>query len=250
MGRMGLDTTHDAIYPDVVFSLPVAGAERTATGAVGVGVMDYCGRNADRHRDSEIRADYTDKITRFALWLVDNGRTVRLFTTDSVADGRVVEAVVAGVRERRPSLAPARVIAEPVPSLEDLMRQTASVDTVVATRYHNVLFALLMGKPAISLSYASKSDKLMAEMGLSRFTQPVKELDVGRLIQQFTELEKDSAQLRPVIAERIAAKAKLVEDQFSDLSETLFPVDEEAHPVGEYTHGQQATQQRPHQHPW
>jgi hypothetical protein len=87
-------------------------------------------------------------------------------------------------------------------------------------------------------------------MGLSRFTQPVKELDVGRLIQQFTELEKDSAQLRPVIAERIAAKAKLVEDQFSDLSETLFPVDEEAHPVGEYTHGQQATQQRPHQHPW
>lgn len=237
MGRMGLDTSHDAVYPDVVFSLPVAGAEKAATGAVGIGVMDYCGRNADRYRDHEIRAAYIDKITRFALWLVDSGRTVRLFTSDSVADGHVVQAVVDGLHERRPTLDPAQVIAEPVPSLEDLMRQTALVDVVVATRYHNVLFALLRGKPAISLSYASKSDKLMAELGLSGFTQSVKDLDVGRLIEQFTELERDSARLRPIIAERIAAKAKLVEDQFTELSDTLFHADDGVHPNREHTHG-------------
>lgn len=231
MRRMGLDTSGDPVYPDVVFSLPASGAGREATGAVGIGVMDYCGRNGDRHRDDEIRSAYIEKMTRFALWLVDCGRPVRLFTSDGIADAHIVQAIGAKLRALRPELHPSQVIAEPVPSLGELMRQTASVDTVVATRYHNVLYALLLTKPTLSLSYASKCDELMAEMGLSRFCQPVKSLDVTRLIERFTELESDSAQLRLMITDRNAAKARLVRSQFAELSAVLFPSAETARPA-------------------
>jgi len=240
MRQMGLDTSGDAVYPDVVFSLPASGAGQAAPGAgqpapgaVGIGVMDYCGRNDDRGRDDEIRSAYIEKMTRFALWLVDKGRPIRLFTSDGVADAHIVQAIGAKLRELRPELDPSLVIAEPVPSLGELMRQTASVDTVVATRYHNVLYALLLDKPALSLSYASKCDELMAEMGMSRFCQPVKSLDVTRLIEQFTELESDSARLRLMITERNAAKARLVRSQFTELSAALFPSAEVARPVRE-----------------
>ena len=99
----------------------------------------------------------------------------------------------------------------------------APVGTVVATRYHNVMCALKLGKPTISISYSPKHDVLMAEMGLSEFCQLPNSLDVSRLIEQFTELERRSVELRQVIKERNEANARLLKDQFVELSAVLFP---------------------------
>jgi polysaccharide pyruvyl transferase WcaK-like protein len=227
MRQMGLDTSGDAIYPDVVFSLPVPSNGKEPTGAVGVGIMDYSGTNEDRQEGDKIRSAYIEKITRFVLWLVDNGRSVRLFTSDT-ADEPVVSQILADVRAQRPELDPARIITESAPSLEELMRQTAEVDIVVASRFHNVLYAMKMGKPTLSLGYAAKHDDLMADMGMSRFSQPLKSLDVARLIEQFTELEGQSAWIRLTLAEHNAVNAELVSRQFAELSATLFPVGQTA----------------------
>jgi polysaccharide pyruvyl transferase WcaK-like protein len=225
MRQMGLDTSGDAVYPDVVFSLPTSQGERGAAGTVGIGVMDYSGGNDDRRQADEIRSTYIERMTRFVLWLIDNGRPIRLFTSDS-ADERIVRGILADLRAQRPELGPSRIIAEPVSSLGELMWQTASVDTVVATRYHNVLYALKLAKPTLSLGYAAKHDVLMADMGLSRFCHSAKSLDVARLIEQFTELERRSAQLRLTMRELNAAKARLVDYQFAELSAKLFPASE------------------------
>jgi polysaccharide pyruvyl transferase WcaK-like protein len=159
-------------------------------------------------------------MTGFVLWLVDHGRRVRLFTSDT-ADEPIIRQILDDVRAQRPGLDPSQLIAEPVPSLDELMRQTATVDTVVASRYHNVLYAMKMGKPTVSLGYAAKHDVLMADMGMSEFSQPAKSLDVTRLIEQFTELESRSAELRLMITERNEAKARRVKDQFAELSALL-----------------------------
>jgi polysaccharide pyruvyl transferase WcaK-like protein len=118
-----------------------------------------------------------------------------------------------------------------VSSLDELMRQTASVETVVATRYHNVLYALKLAKPTLSLGYAVKHDALMADMGLSRFCLPVKSLDVAQMIELYTELEEEAAQLRLMMTERNAAKAQLVAQQFNELSVVLFPGTEAGTPL-------------------
>jgi polysaccharide pyruvyl transferase WcaK-like protein len=83
MRRMGLAAAADPVYPDLAFSLPTPAGDPAVPGAVGVGVMDFHGGNADRDQAAEIRAAYVEKMKRFVLWLADNGRPVRLFTTDS-----------------------------------------------------------------------------------------------------------------------------------------------------------------------
>jgi polysaccharide pyruvyl transferase WcaK-like protein len=223
MERMGLDTSSDAVYPDVVFSLPTRQGPQATARSVGIGVMDYCGRNVDRQQADDIRSSYIEKITEFALWLVDNGRTIRLITSDPAADAKIIQAVVASLRGHRPRLGPSQVIAQPITSLGELMRQLALVDTVVATRYHNVLFAMKLAKPTISLSYAGKCDVLMADMGLSSFCHPISSLDVARLIEQFNELEAKWTEVQVTLRQRAAARESLVGRQFADLSEALFP---------------------------
>jgi polysaccharide pyruvyl transferase WcaK-like protein len=68
------------------------------------------------------------------------------------------------------------------------MRQIADTDIVVATRFHNVVCALRLARPTVSIGYAEKNDLLMAEMGLGRFCQRVEELDFDLLMEQFTAL--------------------------------------------------------------
>jgi len=139
-----------------------------------------------------------------------------------VHDEHVMHEVITYLRAQRPGLDRSQLIAEPVSSLTDLMQQMACVEIVVASRYHNVLCALKLAKPTLSVGYAAKFDALMAGAGLADFCQPARSVDLGRLIEQFTDLESRSAQLRQAIAERNAVIAGLLAHQFTTLSAHLF----------------------------
>lgn len=218
--RMGVDTAQDAVYPDMVFSLPMPVAESDGADIVGVGVMDYHGGNDDRARARQIRANYLSEIKKFVRWLVDNGLRVRLFTGDRT-DQVVVREILADVRSSRPDLDPERVTAPVVSSLDDLMREMSAVRTVVATRYHNVLCAVKLAKPTLSIGYAKKNDVLMADMGLAEFCQRADSVDFNLLVEQFTALERQRDKLIRSMAERNQANAGELRRQFDVLSKVM-----------------------------
>jgi polysaccharide pyruvyl transferase WcaK-like protein len=220
MQRMGVDVSHDEVYPDLVFALPVPRGPMPRQGAVGVGVMAYFGRSEDRARATEIHSSYVEKMKRFLRWLVDHDRTVHLFIGDH-ADEAVVDELVADLREQRPELGADRVVSEPVSSIDDLMRQMRATEVVVATRYHNVLSALKLAKPTISIGYAAKNDVLLTGMGLAGFCQSIRSLDVDRLIEQLTELDRHRDELGRTLEERSGAAGRRLDQQFVSLSAML-----------------------------
>lgn len=221
MREMGVPTAHDDIYPDLVFALPAPPAA-AEPGTVGVGVMDFHGGSDDRRDAERIYLSYVDAMKRFVRRLVDHGRRVRLLTGDEL-DHPVVAEVLADVRAHRPDLDPSAVVFEPATTLGELMRQVAAVDVVVGTRYHNVVCALKLGKPTVSISYSAKSDRVMGEMGLGEFTQDARSVDVDLLVEQLTAVERQAGRIRPMLAERAAARAAELADQYAVLTARLFP---------------------------
>ncbi|MDQ7810414.1 polysaccharide pyruvyl transferase family protein [Amycolatopsis sp. A133] len=213
MRAMGVDTSADQVYPDLAFSLPTPDATG-APGTVGVGVMAYYGGNDDRADGDRIYRHYVDTMNRFVAWLVDQGRPVRLFIGDRI-DRQVVDEIIE-------KTASPLVTAASAETLDELMHEMAAVDSVVATRYHNVLCALKVAKPTVAIGYAPKNDVLMAEMGLDGFTQRAKTVRFDRLVEQFTELENRSAELRQTLLERNEMNAQRLKDQFAALSAALF----------------------------
>ena len=99
------------------------------------------------------------------------------------------------VRAHRPDLGPTGLPPVPISSFTELMQAIAPLGTVVATRYHNVICALKLCKPTVSLGYSPKFAVLMADMGMPSFSQFAHSLDVDQLIGQFTELQSRSARL-------------------------------------------------------
>jgi polysaccharide pyruvyl transferase WcaK-like protein len=205
--------------------------------------MDYSGNNEDdRGRAGEIRSGYVEKMKSFTRWLVDNGRRVRLFVGDTNnADQHVVEEILADLRVHRPDLDPDWVVAEPVVTFADLARAMAPAGLVVATRYHNVICALMLSKPTISIGYGEKNAVLMAGTGLAEYCQSVNSLDLERLIKQLTDLENQAPRLRQTITEGNAAKTPLIERQLAELSEVLVPAPAPAPSPAGRTAGQGAS---------
>ncbi|MER5931801.1 polysaccharide pyruvyl transferase family protein [Streptomyces sp. NPDC002054] len=220
MRAMGVDTARDEVHPDLAFALPAPQAIESP-GLVCVGVMDFHGGNDDRARAEEIHRRYLDGTIRFVRALVEDGRQVRLLTGDA-CDAPVVAAILEAVDSPL-------VTAAEASSLEDLMKETAAADTVVATRYHNLICALKAGTPTLALSYAAKSDALMDRMGLGAYCHPARELDADRLLEQFRELEQRSAELRRTLTERNLVAARQVEQQFTALTAALFPATDHTH---------------------
>ncbi|QHC23732.1 polysaccharide pyruvyl transferase family protein [Streptomyces sp. GS7] len=226
MREMGVDTARDEVYPDLAFALPTpraSGPDKNPVppGPVCVGVMAFHGGNDDRARAEEIHRRYLDGTTRFVRTLVEDGRPVRLLTGDE-CDGPVVAAILGAVDSPL-------VTAAQACSLADLMREMAGADTVVATRYHNLVCALKAGTPTLALSYAAKSDALMAQMGLGAYCHPAREVDADRLLEQFRALERRSVELRRTLTERNLVATRRLGHQFTDLTAALFPAADHAH---------------------
>jgi polysaccharide pyruvyl transferase WcaK-like protein len=117
------------------------------------------------------------------------------------------------------------LVIEPTETLGELMTQLAAVDIVVASRYHNVVAALKLSKPTISISYGTKSDILMEQMRLAEFRQSIQSLDVARLIEQFSALEARATTLVPAMRARNAEFSAALDQQFDALSAALFGTD-------------------------
>jgi polysaccharide pyruvyl transferase WcaK-like protein len=225
MAGIGLDVSEDPIYPDVAFKLPrPEGADREGPESeppvVGVGLMSYSGWYNFSDGGADIYATYIEKITRFVLWLLDRGNRVRILRGET-SDQRAIEDVLRAVLTARPGLPAGRIIAEPSASLHDLMRQIVQTDIVVATRFHNVVCALKLDRPTLSLGYARKNDVLLESFGLGAFCQHVETFDCDLLIDQFQALEARRKHYRSVIEETNARYAALLARQDQGLASKL-----------------------------
>jgi polysaccharide pyruvyl transferase WcaK-like protein len=188
MTNIGIDTSKDPVYPDLAFRLP--DPERIEEPkddvlTVGLGLMTYMGWS--RSPDENIYAAYMSKISSVAVWLLNQGHRLRLLIGEP-CDERAIADLIKTVSKELGQAPEDRLLVETPNSLSGLMKQISTVDAVIATRFHNVLCSLKMGKPTISIGYAKKNDVLMETMGLGEFCQHIEYLDVERLKSQFEKL--------------------------------------------------------------
>jgi polysaccharide pyruvyl transferase WcaK-like protein len=217
--RIGFETNRDRVYPDLVFSLPETvipsdKSEKEPRTVVGLGLMEYYGKPSIDSPHNAIYLAYLENLVVFLRWLLVHEYDARLLIGD-VGDRRVTEEFRSLLKERSLIYDEARVIDEPVSSVEHLLSQLAATDIVVATRFHNVLLALLLNKPVIAISFHHKCTSLMSEMGLSQYCHDINDMNVGRLIEQFQDVERNAENLKLVIRQRVEESRKALDEQYN-----------------------------------
>jgi polysaccharide pyruvyl transferase WcaK-like protein len=224
---IGFQTGNDPVYPDLVFSLPESlipqGHDREGRRrVVGLGLMDYAGRYSVERPTSDVPSAYLETLVEFVRWLLAHEYNVRLLIGD-VGDTPVTRKFESLLKERSGPHEDGRIINEPVASVEDLLRQLAATDVVVATRFHNVILALLLSKPVIAISFHHKCASLMNQMGLSEYCHDINCLDAYRLIEQFCDLEKNAERLKPLIQHKTGECRRALDAQYDCIFKEMWP---------------------------
>jgi polysaccharide pyruvyl transferase WcaK-like protein len=227
LASIGFKRAGDAVYPDLAFSLPVARIpdRRPEAGqqpVIGVGLMTYYDRRSTSEHGEGIYREYVETLASFVTWLLEHKYTVRLLIGDAAYDTRAMDDLRAslgkrGVNERL------GLGAQPIASEAEVLSELAATDVVVASRFHNVLLALMLDKPVIAISYHEKIDALMAGFGLGPYCQDIERIDLDRLIRQLAALENDAAILTPRIRQTAEAYRRVLDDQYERIFNIVGP---------------------------
>jgi len=218
--RLAFDTNRDPVFPDLAFSLPHCILPQCNTcdrqkRLVGVGIMNYFDPHATRQDDRQpIYHAYLDKMCEFTGWLIERGYGVRILQGDLRHDATVRRDLRARLEKRGFRYDNSGILDEDIASVEDLLTQLAQLDVVVSPRFHNLILALMLNKPVISISYDPKSDALLEGFGLGKYCQPIDDLNVDTLIAQFLDLDARIEEIKPLLRDKTEEYRTLLDQQY------------------------------------
>lgn len=206
--KTGGDFSGDDICPDLAFGLPplvstspppVRGTRRRT---VAVGLYALRNRGERDAADAAVYRGYLEKLRTLVLELRRRGDVPWLILGD--------------LRHDRPVLEDLRKLlcdsGESVPDrghlvsgrFEALREELASVDLVVASRFHNVLLGLELGKPVVSVGYEGKNAALMESMGVGDFSADVESFEPGWVLEKLDRWEQERERRLSIVAGRVA----------------------------------------------
>jgi polysaccharide pyruvyl transferase WcaK-like protein len=159
-------------------------------------------------------SSYLDKMCDFVCWLVNNGYAIRILQGDVKYDTLTRADLKARLEQRGVHYDQAEICDDGSSTVEELLEQIAQVDIVVSPRFHNLLLALMLNIPAVSISYDPKNDALLEGMGLGKYRQALTDLDVQKLIEQFVDLEARIDEVKPMITKTVIEYRSLLEKEY------------------------------------
>lgn len=224
--KIGFNTAHDVVYPDLVFGLSgddlaETRAETKSRRIVGLGLKDYAlpvdSAGAKSYRD------YLAVMADFVVWLQAQGQAVRLIIGDAQYDTPVREDLIALLEARGAGAHPPFLLSDPVPTVKELLRQLRETDTVISPRFHNLILALMLNKPVIALSDLPKVDALLSDLGLAHYCLRLEHLSSETLIGRFDELQSDASQLKAHIDLQVNKYRLALKEQYESIFAELRP---------------------------
>jgi polysaccharide pyruvyl transferase WcaK-like protein len=222
---IGFATNSDRIYPDLVFSLPETAIpngheKRGGRPIVGLGVMEYAGKYSVEKPSNALYLEYLNNLVAFAGWLLAHDYVIRLLIGE-LCDRSALEDFKSQLKTSLKTYDEERIINQPAVSVEQLLPQIAATDIIVATRFHNVLLALVLNKPVIAISFHHKCASLMSDMDLPEYCHDINHMNAGRLIEQFQGAEKNTEKLKHIIRQRVEQSRNALDEQYNRIFKSI-----------------------------
>ena len=206
LAGIGFRVEGDPVVPDLAFSLPEVDIPREGRlperrKTVGLGLMADPWKYTTLEPAADAGVTYLESLVRTAEWFLGRGYDVRLLIGDRW-DASAVQEFRRRLQANATEQTDGRIIETPLYSVQGLMSEIAATDIVVATRFHNVLFALLCDKPTIAVSFHHKCESLMRSMGLSDYCVDLDGVQADLLISTALKLEEHADEVKALIEER------------------------------------------------
>lgn len=205
--------------PDMVFSLcperqPSAVDAIEANLVVGINPIPFNSADYWVGGSQGNYEQYIHVMASFARWVLDRGCKVVFFPTQLTLDPLVIRDMLAQIDVNL--FEQGRVAEASIKSIEDLFAAIASMDIVVASRFHGLIFSMLHEKPVLGIAYAEKTRDLMTYMGQADHVLGILELNLSEMQRRFCEIESNREQIAATLCRKKHDCRQAVEAEFDE----------------------------------
>ena len=174
-----------------------------AHGRVALGVMGFPWIARDDQGVSTTDP-YVLALVGATVELVEQGDEVVVFCGD-IADRRVIDRVVELSRGRLADGGHANLVTAVHSILfADHLRELASADVVVGSRFHNLVAAMVLERSTVAVSDRAKVRDLMEHMGLRDYVLEARALTSEDLVEQIRRARDNHGDIQAVLATVVA----------------------------------------------
>lgn len=208
------------VVADSAYSLeiPLANATRTPSCGnriVGFSPMAYCDPRAYWDKKQDVYASYIQKLSMFGSWLIEQNHRLMLFSTDIWFDSRAIEDLNRALLSTPTMINLEQSICQPViEAFAGLATAMCSVDYIVTSRYHGVVFAHMFNKPVLAISHHQKVASLMKDLGLSEYCVDIQTFDLDLLTGTFARMTANQEKIKARMAGQADRYKRLLKTQF------------------------------------
>jgi polysaccharide pyruvyl transferase WcaK-like protein len=210
------------VFPDLAYSLHLNGKhngfyQNSSVMMVGINPIPYYDLRYWDVSDHEVYRAYIEKIASFASWLLERNYKVALFPTQLRADNLVIDDLLALLKSQPQPGREDNLTRPDIKNGDDLLRHIATLDIVIATRFHGVLLSYLLNKPVIGIGYAQKTRDLMTNMAQADHFVSIKDFKVATLIERFSNLASNVQKAKTEIERRLPPFRAALESQYQTI---------------------------------
>ena len=210
-----------AVAPDLAFAHPTSTLAKPEPGCLVVGVMAYYGRADDPIRGAAVRRTYSARMADALATLAGAESQIILVGGDQV-DVDVAREIESSVRRLRPDLPDDALIVRELTTFAEVTEEMSRAEVVIASRFHNLICALRLGRPTVSIGYAGKNRNLMQAVGVEGYCQDIEQLEVSTLVAQVESARRDAEGLTARIRQGTSHYALEVESLLEQLARDEF----------------------------
>jgi polysaccharide pyruvyl transferase WcaK-like protein len=216
----------DPVYPDLAFSLNLSEPAQTKVSnstipVIGINPMTYFDPRIWPERDINIYNSYLGKLAQFVAWLVRRGHEIVLFPGEAIHDRYVINDLMAILAKDLSKDELAKVSDPPVMTVDELVALLATIDIIVASRFHGVVLAQRLCKPVLALTYHPKTEALMVDAGLAEYSVHIEKCDMQEFKHRFESLETRAPEIREQLRAKVQEHRVALEEQYTQIFSCL-----------------------------
>lgn len=209
---VGVSVAAHHVFPDLALSLRTIPAPvplpRGAVVTIGIGVVDRA-----KFIDDAGYATYIETLAALSDAVAARSGRIRILHGDAQYDLESVSRLGAAITRRHPGL-PVELCAADLTDFRHLLAQLADLDAIVASRFHNVVLALLAGTPVVGLAYHPKFASLLDDAGLADFSLELREATLSSLTRSVNRLMQESARIQKAEEKYVGESRRRLEVQY------------------------------------
>ena len=210
--RVGADLAWLSVREVLHLSMQkLQGAKTKERPVVGISFINYPREYSIKEAQAEenFRKELAERVVSFIKQLREEGYDIVIINTTS-CDYELGNQLSRTVYERYGIT----VLSRYTTVHQELFNEIASVDVIVAMRFHANIFSIMLGVPVVPVVYEDKVGELVRELGLDEYAVEYRDFEKGLKggvpVEEIIAKVKYVSSLRPQICERLKEAAQLM----------------------------------------